>query len=81
MTTTKIKHTIESYVTVEITDASVHVNRYILVFFQNPRSWHHCHIYVTSNENKLDIVANQMNSNTNLDLSRAYRIKTNVSGN
>ena len=31
--------------------------------------------------NKLEIVANQMNYDTNLDLSRAYWSKTNVTGN
>ena len=37
--------------------------------FRNSRSWHFC---VASNGNKLEIVANQINLNTNLDLARAY---------
>ena len=36
---------------------------------------------VTLNGNKLEIVANQMNLNKNLDVPRAYLIKTNVIGN
>ena len=48
-------------------------------FFEIPVVfWHFC---VTSNGNKLEIVANQINLNTNLDLSRAHRIKINVTGN
>ena len=35
---------------------------------------------VTSNGNKLEIVTNQVNLDTNLDLSMAYCIKTNVTG-
>ena len=45
------------------------------------RSWHYWHFCVTSNGNKLEMVANQTNLNTNLELSRAHRVKTNVTGN
>ena len=40
--------------------------------------WQFC---ITSNGNILEIVANQMNLNTNLDFSRAYWIETNETGN
>ena len=51
----------------------------ILVFFQNSHSWYYCHFCAASNENKLEIAVNQMNLNTNKDLSRVYWIKSNVS--
>ena len=34
-------------------------------FFRNSRSWHYKHLYVTSHGNKLGIVANHINLNTN----------------
>ena len=46
--------------------------------FRNYRSWYYWHLCITPIVNKLETIANQMYLNTNLDLSRAYRIKTNV---
>ena len=42
----------------------------LLVFFRNSQSWHYWHFCVTLYGDKLEIVANQMS--TNSDLSRAY---------
>ena len=44
----------------------------IIEFFRNCQSWNYRHFCVTSNGNKLLIFVNQMNLNTNLDLSRDY---------
>ena len=44
----------------------------IIEFFRNSQSWNYRHFCVTSNGNKLLIFVNQMNLNTNLDLSRDY---------
>ena len=41
-------------------------------FFRNSRSCHFCHWCGTSNGNKLEIVANQMDLNTSLDFLRTY---------
>ena len=47
----------------------------------NSRSRLYWHLCVISNGNELEIVTNQMNLNTNLDLSKIYWIKTYVTGN
>ena len=39
-------------------------------FFRNSQSWDYWHFRVTSNGNKLSLIANQTYSNTNLDLSK-----------
>ena len=39
-------------------------------FFQNSQGWHYWHFYVTSTGSKLEIVANQINLNTNAALKR-----------
>ena len=46
-------------------------------FFWNSRSWYYWYFCLASNENKLEILANQINLNSILDLSRAYWIKSN----
>ena len=49
--------------------------------FRNSQSRHHWHFCITSNGNKLERVANQLNLNTNLGMSSAYSIETNAIGN
>ena len=44
----------------------------ILVFFRKIQRWHCWHFFTTSNVNKLEIVANQVHSDTNLNLSRVH---------
>ena len=63
---------------------TLRVNDRFLLFFFNSRDLRYSTFFetpevgiidifcVTSNENKLEIVANNMNLNTSLDLSRAY---------
>ena len=54
---------------------SVKSLQFLFQFFLNSQNCHHWHFCATPNGNKSEIVTNEMNLNTKIDLLRPYSLK------